>query len=155
LNALANRITGFKHADQEFQDGIDVYPGDTKCRAEQPHSIWHEQSGNGLVDMALVSQFMDQILRNPADDSKTLAPGLLFCLADNDCLDGVVDGDFASILTCVQRIPFINPNPPCAEKVNTVALLACVPACEEGDTACLVSCIVDNADIGVKAVPRL
>jgi hypothetical protein len=154
LNALANEITGFQHVDMEFQQSIDVYPADAKCRAEQPHSIWHEQSGNGLVDMALVSQFADSILRNPQDDGKTLEPGLLFCLVENDCLEGVADGDFGSVINCIQRIPFINPNPPCDDKVNAVGLLGCVPGCDESDTLCLVNCVVDNADIGVTVVDR-
>jgi len=154
VNALANEITGFTHVDMEFQASIDVYPADAKCRSEQPHSIWHEQSGNGLVDMALVSQFADQILRNPNDDGNTLEAGLIFCLVENDCLDGVVDGEYGSIINCIQRIPFLNPNPPCSDKVNAGALLLCVPGCDESDTMCLVNCVVDNAEIGVNVVPR-
>jgi hypothetical protein len=154
FNAIANDITGFTHVDLEFQQSIDVYPGDAKCRAEQPHSIWHEQSGNGLVDMALVAQFADQMLRNPVDDGMTLETGLLGCLVENDCLEGVADGDFGSIINCIQRIPLINPNPPCDEKVNTISLLACIPGCDEGDTFCQVNCVVANADLGVTAVPR-
>jgi hypothetical protein len=63
----------------EFQQSINVYPGDAKCRAEQPHSIWHEQSGNGLVDLALVANYADQIFRNPTEDGMTI-DGVCFSL---------------------------------------------------------------------------
>jgi hypothetical protein len=154
LNALANDISGFVFVDQDVQQSINVYPGDSKCRAQQPHSIWHEQSGNGLVDMGLVSQFADSMLRNPNDDGKTLDVGLIGCLVENDCLAGVVDGNYGEIINCIQRIPFINPNPPCGDKVNAVGLLGCVASCTESDTRCLVECVVDNAQIGVIVVDR-
>ena len=75
VNALANEISGFVHVDMDVQQSVNVYPGDSKCRAQQPHSIWHEQSGNGLVDMALVSQFGNYMLRYPNDDGKTIDTG--------------------------------------------------------------------------------
>ncbi len=154
-NALANAITGFVHVDMDVQQSINVYPGDAKCRAQQPHSIWHEQSGNGLVDLALVSQFADSFLRNPRDDGKTVELGLLGCLVENDCLDGgIVDGDFGSIIICVQMIPFVNPNPPCGDKINVVGLLECTAECAESDRCCLVSCFVDNGEIGATVVDR-
>jgi hypothetical protein len=154
VNALANQLTGFYHVDEEFQQSINVFPGDARCRAEQGHAIWQEESGNGLVDMALVAQFVDSVFRSSEDDNMTIEAGLVFCLIENDCLDGVMDGDFANVLGCIQRIPILNPNPPCGDKVDTVALLGCIPGCAEGETECLASCVMDNAEIGVKVVPR-
>jgi hypothetical protein len=160
FNALANSVTGFTHVDAEFQQSLNVYPGDAKCRAEQPHSIWHEQSGNGLVDLALVANYADQIIRNPTEDGMTIDAGLLYCLADNDCLDQITnpDGttsiDTGKIINCVQPIPIINPRPPCQDKMNLGGILACIPSCPVSETSCQVNCILDNTQLGVTVVPR-
>ena len=35
-----------------------------------------------------------------------------------------------------------------------MALLGCLPNCDDGDTECLVSCVLDHAEIGITTVPR-
>ena len=32
-----------------------VYPGDARCRVQQAHSKWHEEGGNGLLDLMMLS----------------------------------------------------------------------------------------------------
>jgi hypothetical protein len=63
---------------------------------------------------------------------------------------------------CVQRIPIVNPNPACGDKLDAVAALACVASCDdlEGripdaignidrqDTMpCILECVKDNVDL--------
>ena len=52
VNALANALTGYDHADADGQASINVYPGDLACRVgKSPHAKWQEESGLGLVDL--------------------------------------------------------------------------------------------------------
>merc|ERR1719178_213995 len=55
VNSVANVLTGFVHTDQNVQDAKDVYPGDDRCRKVQAHSKWHEEGGNGLLDLLLLA----------------------------------------------------------------------------------------------------
>jgi len=34
-----------------MQDCMGVYPADNRCRADEAHSKWHEENGNGLLDL--------------------------------------------------------------------------------------------------------
>ena len=58
FNELMNKLTGFTHTDSSLQDGHNIYPGDTWCRKQQPHSKWHEQSASGLLDLMFLSDYM-------------------------------------------------------------------------------------------------
>ena len=51
VNGLADALTGFKQTDHDVNHSIDVYPGHSFCKNDQPHSIWHEVSANGLLDL--------------------------------------------------------------------------------------------------------
>jgi len=33
------------------QDCVGTYPADNRCRAQEAHSKWHEENGNGLLDL--------------------------------------------------------------------------------------------------------
>lgn len=158
INGIANEISGYFHSDRDLQDSIGVYPGDAKCRVEQPHSKWHEESGNGLMDLMLTGQTIDRILRNPGSDDTELEFGALFCLVENDCLEGVSEGSYTKAIGCMQYIPIINRNPPCGDKVDLISLTRCVagPAvgCKDGDKICLVKCMMENAQLGVDIVEK-
>jgi hypothetical protein len=39
-----------------------VYPGDDQCRGYSPHSLWHEESANGLLEIVFLADFMNKIL---------------------------------------------------------------------------------------------
>ena len=64
VNALGNFLTGYVHTDQGVQDCVGVYPADDRCRiqggADGSHAKWHEQNGNGLLDLMFVC---DDVLR--------------------------------------------------------------------------------------------
>jgi len=55
VNAFANLLTGYKHTDPNVQNAEDVYPGDARCRIQEAHSKWHEQGGNGLLDLMMLA----------------------------------------------------------------------------------------------------
>ena len=101
-----------------------------------------------------------QIIRNPTDDGMTIDAGLLHCLSDSDCIDVVLNPDGTSnvdtgkLINCVQPNPVINPRPPCRDKANLGGALACIPTYPADETACQANCILDNAELGVKVVPR-
>ena len=55
VNAFANMLTGFAHTDDNVQNAEDVYPGDSRCRVQEAHSKWHEEGGNGLLDLMMLA----------------------------------------------------------------------------------------------------
>ena len=40
-----------------------MYPGDADCRMQSPHSIWHEESANGLLECVFWVDKMNEILK--------------------------------------------------------------------------------------------
>lgn len=70
VNALGNFLTGYTHTDAGVQDCIDVYPADTRCRiqggADGSHAKWHEQNGNGLLDLMFVCDDMFSVTSKAA-----------------------------------------------------------------------------------------
>ena len=62
VNQLASKISGFPQTDESVNDSVNVYPGDSKCRVEQPHALWHEESANGLLELIFVTDYIHQIL---------------------------------------------------------------------------------------------
>ena len=64
VNLLANALNGFKHTDLNVQRSQRVYPGDVACRVgTSPHAKWHEQAGNGLLDLMFLAAEGDALLR--------------------------------------------------------------------------------------------
>jgi len=41
---------------------MDVYPGDDKCRGYSPHALWHEESANGLLEIALLADYFNGVV---------------------------------------------------------------------------------------------
>lgn len=62
INELSARISGFPQTDANVNTSHNVYPGDDKCRSYSPHSLWHEASANGLLEIVFVADFMNKIL---------------------------------------------------------------------------------------------
>jgi hypothetical protein len=66
-----------------------------------------KKGGIGLIDLILLAQDADTYLRNAPIDDRDVEFGLPGCLVTNDCLSGIVDGDFSGIIGCVQRVPIL------------------------------------------------
>lgn len=62
INAMADKLTGFPQTDAAVSDSINVYPGDTKCRAYTPHSIWHEESANGFLEFVFMADYINKVI---------------------------------------------------------------------------------------------
>jgi len=55
VNQLANYLTDFPILDEGLQSGSGIYPGEDWCNPQEPHSKWHVQSSNGLMDLMLLA----------------------------------------------------------------------------------------------------
>jgi len=73
--------------------------------------------------------------------------GLGLCLVQNDCLS-FEDGnlDVAALTSCLQRIPIVNPNPACGDKLDILGALDCVGNCD-GEDGCILECVRGTVDI--------
>jgi len=60
VNKLADWLTSFPMLDVNIQSGYGTYPGDKWCNPQEPHSKWHVESANGLMDLMMLS---DEIFR--------------------------------------------------------------------------------------------
>lgn len=59
MNAVADWLTGFKQSDEDVNKSTFlVYPGQEQCKLQQGHSIWHETSANGLLDLVWLCDFV-------------------------------------------------------------------------------------------------
>jgi hypothetical protein len=56
-------------------------------------------------------------------------------------LVAVISGVLAN---CVQRIPIVNPNPPCGDYLDTIGALSCVADCGD-DVQCVLGCVIESA----------
>jgi len=62
INELSTRISQLPQTDQNVVNSKNVYPGDDKCRGYSPHSLWHEESANGLLEIVFIGDLMNKIL---------------------------------------------------------------------------------------------
>ena len=62
FNFFANLISGILNTDLAVNTAIDVYPGDLICRYQQAHSIWHEESANGLLELVILADYIGYII---------------------------------------------------------------------------------------------
>lgn len=86
INRLANILTGFDRSkDFDVQQCRNVYPGEERCRREQPHSKWHEASANGVTDLLMTNNAAYKVLRG---EQLPLGSdiGLAHCFIENHCL---------------------------------------------------------------------
>ena len=61
-NKLASEISGVPQLDDFINQSMDVYPGDDKCRGYSPHALWHEESANGLLEIALLADYFNGVV---------------------------------------------------------------------------------------------
>lgn len=57
LYVVADWLTGFEQTDSNVNNSVHVYPGQHVCKNEQGHSLWHEVSANGLMDLVYICDF--------------------------------------------------------------------------------------------------
>jgi hypothetical protein len=63
VNLMSNKLTVFdRQNDPDFQKSLHIYPGDFHCSIQQPHSKWHEVTGNGLVDVDLSADSLAKVI---------------------------------------------------------------------------------------------
>jgi hypothetical protein len=89
LNKLCNLLNHYDFSDDlAVQKAFRVYPGDRACRKQEPHSKWHEESANGLVDFAFLSDDVAKVIGKGAQISLGLNNTLLQCYIERDCISG-------------------------------------------------------------------
>lgn len=59
---MSTRISQIPQTDENVVKSKNVYPGDEQCRGYSPHSLWHEESANGLLEIVFLGDFMNKIL---------------------------------------------------------------------------------------------
>jgi len=55
INKFADYITDFPMLDAGLQKGSGIYPGEERCNPKEPHSKWHVESANGLMDLMMLA----------------------------------------------------------------------------------------------------
>lgn len=63
VNMIADTISDLPQTDVGVQFGQGVYPGDSTCRYEQGHSIWHEMSANGLLEIVMLVDYVNYAIK--------------------------------------------------------------------------------------------
>lgn len=58
VNSFADLLTLFPQTDANVNFSVDVYPGQSTCKYQQGHSIWHEMSSNGLLDLVYLCDYV-------------------------------------------------------------------------------------------------
>lgn len=71
-NDLANRISGTPQTDDNVTTATNVYPGDSKCRGDSAHALWHEESANGLLEIVFLADFVNSVLIKKTTDSEII-----------------------------------------------------------------------------------
>jgi len=72
INGLASRISGFPQTDQNVVDAKGLYPGDNICRAYSPHAVWHEEAGNGFLEMMFLADTIYGVLGKAIEERDSL-----------------------------------------------------------------------------------
>lgn len=62
FNAVSTKISGFAETDDAVVHAKNLYPGDSHCRTHSPHSLWHEESANGLLEIVFLCDFVHGII---------------------------------------------------------------------------------------------
>ena len=62
LNNFLDEGNSFEYFDLDFQNGVNVYPGDEWCDPVGPHAKWHLESALGLMDLTYLGDEMYRIL---------------------------------------------------------------------------------------------
>ena len=62
INGIADTMTGLNQSDKNVNWSQDVYPGQSHCKHDQGHSIWHEVSANGLLDLLFMCDYVNSLV---------------------------------------------------------------------------------------------
>ena len=62
VNSITDFLTGFKQTDHNVNVSSNLYPGQSHCKYDQAHSIWHEVSGNGLMDIMFYCDYVNSLI---------------------------------------------------------------------------------------------
>jgi len=168
VNKIANQMTGFnrEEADPDFQFSYNVYPGDGICSVEQPHSKWHEESANGLVDVALLTN----------SGLKAMNGGELRLGGESELLDcymardNISESEVSNWITFTKEVStafqdclliFLKgwPTPNVGNFLSCMFTKVVAENARTNDSASLVSCLVQNQCIAFNGItlnlPRL
>ena len=66
INAFASNLSGFPQTDKAVVEGKNLYPGQAMCRQTSAHSLWHEESANGFLEIALIADTMHKLTTKTA-----------------------------------------------------------------------------------------
>lgn len=62
VNSFADSLTEFRQTDDNVNNSRNLYPGQSFCKHDQGHSIWHEVSANGLLDLIYFCDYYNQLV---------------------------------------------------------------------------------------------
>ena len=62
MNGFSDEISGFAKTDYNVVASKNIYPGDQKCRVKSPHSLWHEESAMGLLEIVFVADYVNHVI---------------------------------------------------------------------------------------------
>lgn len=54
INLVASLIDQVENTESDVKWGTELYPGARYCNTKSPHSLWHQQSADALIDLILV-----------------------------------------------------------------------------------------------------
>merc|ERR1712151_46974 len=66
LNVLGDLLSADIWWEKLIPLGINVYPGDEKCRLRQPHAKWHEMSANAFLELVYMADKMNMVTSRKA-----------------------------------------------------------------------------------------
>ena len=58
FNGKLNEKNSFNYFEENFQNGVNIYPGDEWCNPVGPHAKWHLESALGLLDLTYLGDEM-------------------------------------------------------------------------------------------------
>jgi len=62
-NSWAVKLSGYVQTDDDVKNGTNLYPGQAQCKTHSPHALWHEESANGLLEIALVGDTVHRLTK--------------------------------------------------------------------------------------------
>jgi hypothetical protein len=149
VNALADKMTTYRHS-LTVKTGLHVYPDCERCRSQEPHSKWHEESAVGLTDLVYLTDDIDALLRGGT-------------LVDGTLVDGVQDGVNEEVFVGMVESFLAGPEADCMRKGFAKGGLECVAdlwgisstlvdsvafcEAEGGDMDCLVASINEGGSL--------
>lgn len=61
-NQWSADISGVPQTDEYMVNSSNLYPGQAQCKGNSPHSLWHEESANGLLEIVFLADTVNGIL---------------------------------------------------------------------------------------------